>query len=240
MSHNYLRTIIAAFCALASLGAAQAQITTTWTGATDNTWAGANWSPSNPGAIDTALFNASSATVNSNTTIDLGAGITVGNLTFDTANAAAYTIGNGAVGSQSFTLNDAGVVTMTSTVRNSELINAAVTLGTDATALEALLSGRLEGTAEDGRQYRVKLGVGAGLNPHFGEPEWRFVIGIELFDHSTDRDKDTVFDSRDACPDVPGVRTKDPRTNGCPKPPDGDGAPAGNAAPGATEPAKPE
>ena len=113
-------------------------------------------------------------------------------------------------------------------------------LGTDATALEALLSGRLEGTAEDGRQYRVKLGVGAGLNPHFGEPEWRFVIGIELFDHSTDRDKDTVFDSRDACPDVPGVRTKDPRTNGCPKPPDGDGAPAGNAAPGATEPAKPE
>jgi hypothetical protein len=56
---------------------------------------------------------------------------------------------------------------------------------TDASALEGLLSGRLEGTADDGRQYRLKLGVGAGLNPHFGEPEWRLVIGIELFDHST-------------------------------------------------------
>jgi hypothetical protein len=107
-------------------------------------------------------------------------------------------------------------------------------LGTDGTALEALLSGRVEGTADDGRQYRLKLGVGAGLNPHFGEPEWRFVIGIELFDHSTDRDKDGVFDSKDACPDVPGVKTKDPSTNGCPAEPGGD------AAPGPAQTTKPE
>jgi hypothetical protein len=107
-------------------------------------------------------------------------------------------------------------------------------LGTDGTALEGLLSGRLEGTADDGRQYRLKLGVGAGLNPHFGEPEWRFVIGIELFDHSTDRDKDGVFDSKDACPDVPGVKTKDASTNGCPVEPGGD------ATPGSAQPAKPE
>lgn len=33
----------------------------------------------------------------------------------------------------------------------------------------------------------------------------------------SDRDLDTVFDDEDACPDVPGVRTSDPSTNGCPE-----------------------
>lgn len=33
-----------------------------------------------------------------------------------------------------------------------------------------------------------------------------------------DRDKDGVLDRDDACPDVPGIRTNDPKTNGCPKP----------------------
>ena len=50
------------------------------------------------------------------------------------------------------------------------------------TALEGLLSGRLEGTADDGPQLRVKLGTGVGVNHHFGAPEWRLVFVIELFD----------------------------------------------------------
>jgi outer membrane protein OmpA-like peptidoglycan-associated protein len=33
----------------------------------------------------------------------------------------------------------------------------------------------------------------------------------------TDRDLDTIYDDEDACPDVPGVRTDDPSTNGCPE-----------------------
>jgi outer membrane protein OmpA-like peptidoglycan-associated protein len=32
-----------------------------------------------------------------------------------------------------------------------------------------------------------------------------------------DRDADAVFDDEDACPDVPGIRTSDPKTNGCPR-----------------------
>jgi OmpA-OmpF porin, OOP family len=86
----------------------------------------------------------------------------------------------------------------------------------NSTALEALLSARVEGTADDGRQLRVKLGVGAGIDPSFGAPEWRIVVGIEVFNHSTNRDGDAVTDSKDACPDVPGIKTRDPRTNGCP------------------------
>jgi len=54
--------------------------------------------------------------------------------------------------------------------------------GPDTTALEALLSGRVEGTAERGPKLRFKLGVGGGLDARFGAPEWRAVFGIELFD----------------------------------------------------------
>jgi hypothetical protein len=51
------------------------------------------------------------------------------------------------------------------------------------TALEGLLSGRLEGTGERGPQLRLKLGAGAGLDAHFGAPEWRVVFGVEVFNH---------------------------------------------------------
>ncbi len=41
-------------------------------------------------------------------------------------------------------------------------------------------------------------------------------------DERIDRDNDRVFDDEDACPDVPGPRTDDPRTNGCPPDHDND------------------
>jgi hypothetical protein len=55
---------------------------------------------------------------------------------------------------------------------------------TNATALEGLLSCRLEGTRADKAQMRLKLGVGAGINQQFGAPEWRFLVGVELFNHN--------------------------------------------------------
>jgi hypothetical protein len=55
--------------------------------------------------------------------------------------------------------------------------------GTTSTALETLLTLRVEGTADDGPQLRFKLGPGVGLDQHFGAPEWRAVVGIEIFDH---------------------------------------------------------
>jgi hypothetical protein len=56
--------------------------------------------------------------------------------------------------------------------------------GANTTALEGLLSGRLEGTRDDVPQLRFKLGLGAGINPHFGAPDARLVLGIELFGHN--------------------------------------------------------
>ena len=103
-----------------------------WTGATDNTWAGANWSATPvPGTGNTATFN---GTGNGNTTIDLGGGVTISNLLFNTGSAAAYTIGNGAVGSQTLTLNNSSMITVNSTVVSNQLFNAAIVLGTDKTA----------------------------------------------------------------------------------------------------------
>ena len=46
---------------------------------------------------------------------------------------------------------------------------------------EWLVSTRLEGTRESGRQARVKLGVGGGINPQFGAPKWRIVLAVEFF-----------------------------------------------------------
>lgn len=58
--------------------------------------------------------------------------------------------------------------------------------GENTTGAEALLSGRVESTAERGAKLRFKLGIGAGLDARFGAPEWRTVIGIELFDQGTE------------------------------------------------------
>jgi autotransporter-associated beta strand protein len=103
-----------------------------WTGATDASWSDANWSATPvPGTGDTATFNGLG---NGNTSINLGTGVTIGNLLFNTGGAAAYTIGNGAVGSQTLTLNDSGAITMNTTVTNNELFNSAIELGLNATA----------------------------------------------------------------------------------------------------------
>jgi OOP family OmpA-OmpF porin len=52
-----------------------------------------------------------------------------------------------------------------------------------STALEGLLSARLEGTRDDTIQMRIKLGGGVG-NGQFGAPEWRVLVGIEMFNHN--------------------------------------------------------
>jgi hypothetical protein len=52
--------------------------------------------------------------------------------------------------------------------------------GSTTTGLEALMTWRLESTLDDGAQLRFKLGMGGGLNPHFGAPEWRTVVAVEF------------------------------------------------------------
>jgi fibronectin-binding autotransporter adhesin len=126
-----------ALCAIFGFNSQTLAATYSWAGSTDGNWADENWllggtlTPAVPGSGDTAIFNNAG---NGNTAISLGSGVTVQNILFDTNNVAAYTIGTGAVGSQSLVLNDAGSILVTYPVTQSETIDAALTLGTDGSA----------------------------------------------------------------------------------------------------------
>jgi OOP family OmpA-OmpF porin len=90
-------------------------------------------------------------------------------------------------------------------------------------------SSNFEGIA--GARFRAGVWVfGAGAGPGFtrglGTPAARVVASFayapepEEKEEPSDRDHDRVLDLDDACPDTPGIRTDDIKTNGCP---DGDG-----------------
>jgi OOP family OmpA-OmpF porin len=68
---------------------------------------------------------------------------------------------------------------------------------------------------------RVGAGAAPGLTRAYGEPAVRYVLSVEWAPTPEappppDRDHDGILDADDACPDVPGVKTDDPSTNGCP------------------------
>jgi hypothetical protein len=50
----------------------------------------------------------------------------------------------------------------------------------DATGLEALLTGRLEGAISPEVAWHLRAGFGAGLNPSFGAPAWRSIVSLEV------------------------------------------------------------
>jgi outer membrane protein OmpA-like peptidoglycan-associated protein len=67
----------------------------------------------------------------------------------------------------------------------------------------------------------VKLGIGfgSGLTRGWGAPVVRTVLSAEWTPGiDKDSDGDHIVDREDACPTVPGVRTNNPRTSGCPLP----------------------
>jgi len=49
------------------------------------------------------------------------------------------------------------------------------------TGLEGLMTGRIETEGDGAPNVRVKLGAGGGLDQSFGAPEFRVVVGIEMF-----------------------------------------------------------
>ena len=105
-----------------------------WDGSNSASWAdSSNWvtNLTVPGTGNIATFNDAG---NGNTTIDLGAGVTIGSVVFDTSSAASHTLGSGAVGSQTLSFDNAGGITLNAAVTNSQLINANVSLSSAASA----------------------------------------------------------------------------------------------------------
>jgi len=81
-----------------------------------------------------------------------------------------------------------------------------------------------------GARYRViddlelGLAAGPGLTSGLGTPQWRGVFSVAYTpEQKKDRDHDGIPDAEDACPDVAGVHSDDPRKNGCPAEADRDG-----------------
>ncbi|MCL2723387.1 MAG: OmpA family protein [Polyangiaceae bacterium] len=114
------------------------------------------------------------------------------------------------------------------------------------TPVEALLGAHY--AFDDG--LRLGAGVGTGLASGIGAPQFRALLSVEWMapfsqakpppPHAPappprapapppvvvpqgDRDHDGIVDRDDACPDVPGVPSTDPKKNGCPPDTDGDG-----------------
>jgi len=120
---------------------------------------------------------------------------------------------------------------------------------TRTTPVEALLGLHYDVVPD----VRVGAGAGTGLTRGYGAPEFRGLLSFEWAPAyekpepaqapppppppppppeppppvpvvpPTDTDGDGVADPVDACVDVPGVATNDPKTNGCPPDRDGDG-----------------
>ena len=65
--------------------------------------------------------------------------------------------------------------------------------------------------------WRFGLGGGPGLTRGVGAPAVRVLASIEWAPAiEKDRDHDGIFDKDDACPDLPGPRSSNPKENGCP------------------------
>jgi outer membrane protein OmpA-like peptidoglycan-associated protein len=89
--------------------------------------------------------------------------------------------------------------------------------------------------------WRAGAGVSTGLTAGYGTPVFRGILSLEwtpgmkseeppppppvVVAPPADRDQDGILDIDDACPDVRGVKTEDPKTNGCPADRDHDGIP---------------
>jgi outer membrane protein OmpA-like peptidoglycan-associated protein len=86
-----------------------------------------------------------------------------------------------------------------------------------------------------GARYRPGRGawvLGAGAGPGIGRaagtPDYRLLAMVAYSPEdreakATDSDGDGIIDTEDSCSHTPGVRTRDPKTHGCPAPRDRDG-----------------
>ena len=71
--------------------------------------------------------------------------------------------------------------------------------------------------------FEIGLGAGPGFSAGIGTPDFRGLLMLaytqEQKKPDPDRDGDGIADGKDACPDVKGIASEDPKKHGCPPPP---------------------
>ena len=119
----------------------------TWTGADNVMWTNsANWSVSPYAGSNTnekATFDSSG---NGNTALNIAGLYSIGSMTFDTANVAAYTIGTGGPNGQTLVMGGSGLYYLSSAAGHSQVLNVTLQLGGSAAAGSYFF--RNENTAE--------------------------------------------------------------------------------------------
>lgn len=107
-----------------------------------------------------------------------------------------------------------------------ELYGSTVVTGGDGafrtrnTPLELLVGAHLTVA----NHWQTGMAVGPGFTRGDGCPTMRVLFSVEFApDVCVDKDGDGICANEDACPEVDGVRTTDPKTNGCPSDRDHDG-----------------
>lgn len=104
--------------------------------------------------------------------------------------------------------------------------NTATFTTSSSTSAELLFGGKLRPLSA----LVLGAGAGPGLTNGWGTPAF-FAVGSVGYEplperpRAADRDGDSIADSADACPDKAGVRSEDPKKNGCPEDRDDDGIP---------------
>jgi outer membrane protein OmpA-like peptidoglycan-associated protein len=89
----------------------------------------------------------------------------------------------------------------------------------EATPIEIILGGHYTFMQD----FRAGAGMGPGFGTAYGSPDFRILGSFDWAPHyeppaPSDADADGIVDKDDACKDVPGIRTENPATNGCPAP----------------------
>jgi len=144
-----------------------------WQGTVDSAWVNsANWNVSPyPSGVDKATFNNSG---NGNTTIDVSGLSSLLSIDFIT-DAGAYTIGSGAVNSQTLKLRNNSYVTLFGSATNSQLFNAKIDLGAestgatttyfvnDTTNCNLTLAGDITSSVAGNKQLRLQGFSGTGV-----------------------------------------------------------------------------
>lgn len=97
------------------------------------------------------------------------------------------------------------------------VVNTGQAFARDATGLDLLLGGHVRFL----RDLQAGLGAGVGILREPGTPDFRLLVRLayaprRALPTANDRDGDGIPDDVDACRDVPGERSNDPRVHGCP------------------------
>ncbi|MCA9549247.1 MAG: OmpA family protein [Myxococcales bacterium] len=78
------------------------------------------------------------------------------------------------------------------------------------------LEGLLGAAWDVAQRFQLFGAAGLGLNQGFGTPDWRVLVGLRIFEHDLDADKDGIQDDEDACPKDPEDKDRFQDADGCP------------------------